>query len=435
MKKNNLTYIGSIKKMSNNSVEIVLTNKVYNFTHVMWTNFDEILLRARSLVPKLLSMTSASVSVDDNVLIKCLPEMIELREREEEEEEEEKEESQSKIRGGAHSLILGFKETDDEIRVRDERARQRAVAVAGGDDGDALVKKLKRKRSDKTLSRTRRERVVEKEKKMEKMEEKEEKEEEEEKEFHEELGWDFVLHLMEEEMIDGGKKLQRASSIIGIHMIENLMRARKKLKDGEEEEEVEEEEEEEEVEEDGEEEEEVVEEVEEDVEERGDAGSGKKDEEEKLKETKEAWGGDETKKKEKEEENEITKMREKKRRKKIEKKKEKEKIDKTEKEEATVENVTSASLPAKPNETNTSTTTNNNNNSTPLHVTMVSPSSMNDMLSQHEIEEKRCNELHEKRRERGKSVVKKNILYFDYFDYLILSSSSSSFSCCLSIAL
>ena len=98
MKKNNLTYIGSIKKMSNNSVEIVLTNKVYNFTHVMWTNFDEILFRARSLVPKLLSMTSASVSVDDNALIKCLPEMIELREREEEEEEEkEKKEKVSDV--------------------------------------------------------------------------------------------------------------------------------------------------------------------------------------------------------------------------------------------------------------------------------------------------------------------------------------------------
>lgn len=36
--------------------------------------------------------------------------------------------------------------------------------------------------------------------------------------FHEDLEWDFVLHLMEEQMFDGGKRLNTSASIIGLHL-------------------------------------------------------------------------------------------------------------------------------------------------------------------------------------------------------------------------
>jgi hypothetical protein len=140
METNKLDYKGSIKKMSDGRVEVVLTNSVYNFHHRMMTDFGEIFDRARSLVPELLCTGSAA---NDDTLVRYLPKMIELREIEKEEEEkeemEEKEEKEEEEEEEESSLVLGFKLSEVQTRERDERRRRSRPADDGGDVGAELL--------------------------------------------------------------------------------------------------------------------------------------------------------------------------------------------------------------------------------------------------------------------------------------------------------
>ena len=189
----------------------------------MTTSFDEMIQKTSQLIPWVIRP-----NLKHAALIKHLPNLITLYhddtnngaqriwyKQTDQEIAAQQQQQQQQFNSSTNKLQTNVsrKRSRAEITPRTPRTRFRSPSIRT----NLMNKPIVRKESRWTSERDRNGYCVE--------------EEEPEESFHEELGFDFVLHLMEEEMFDGGRRLNMAASIISLHLQSCLATARKKLKE------------------------------------------------------------------------------------------------------------------------------------------------------------------------------------------------------------
>ena len=209
-----IKYKGSIKKLAANSITnsitnddptvtrnannqeyilIELTNKIYYHHYTMHTNIPEIIEKIQELAPSLLT---SNTNINDTELIRHLPSLITLIH------------SQRHHNDQHNGIVLRYRLNEQEQIIENEAEAQ-------------WLKKhpFKRRMSLRATTSTTLPSTMETSKSNKRKDINGGEEEQQESfDFHEDLEWDFVLHLMEEQMFDGGKRLNTSASIIGLHL-------------------------------------------------------------------------------------------------------------------------------------------------------------------------------------------------------------------------
>ena len=186
----------TVTRNANNQeyILIELTNKIYYHHYTMHTNVSEIIEKIQELAPSLLT---SNTNINDTDLIRHLPSLITLIH------------SQRHHNDQHNGIVLRYRLNKQEQIIENEAEAQ-------------WLKKhpFKRRMSLRATTSTAPPLTMEtsivsnKRKDINGGEE----EQQESFDFHEDLEWDFVLHLMEEQMFDGGKRLNTSASIIGLHL-------------------------------------------------------------------------------------------------------------------------------------------------------------------------------------------------------------------------